>query len=100
MLNIEFRPGDIQFLSDHYIMHSRTAYEDYPEPENRRHLLRLWLASDSAPALADPYYEFMGKTASGRPDGYLMPGVTLTAPLDPEDGGPGESAQRVAETAS
>lgn len=96
VLNIEFTPGDIQFLSDHYIMHSRTAYQDYPEPEKRRHLLRLWLACDSAPPLADPYYEFMGKTASGRPDGYLMPGVTLTAPLYPEDGGPGASAQRLA----
>jgi hypothetical protein len=77
-------------------MHSRSAYEDYPEPERRRHLLRLWLACDDAPALPSPYFEFMGKTASGRPNGYLMPRVELSAPLDPQDGGPGDSAQRIA----
>jgi hypothetical protein len=98
VLNIEFEPGDIQFLNDHYIMHSRTAYQDFEEPEQRRHLLRLWLAADAGPPLADAYYEFMGKTASGRPDGYLMPGVTLSAPLMPEDGGPGEIALRLAKT--
>jgi hypothetical protein len=100
VLSIAFEPGDIQFLNDHYIMHSRTAYQDYEEPEKRRHLLRLWLAADAGPPLADAYYEFMGKTASGRPNGYLMPGVTLTAPLTPEDGGPGDIALRKAATAA
>ncbi len=94
-LDMAFEPGDIQFINNHYIMHSRTAYEDYPEPEKRRHLLRLWLACDKGPSLAAPYYEFMDKTASGRPNGYLMPGVALTAPLNVEDGGPGASEQRV-----
>ena len=94
VLQIEFQPGDIQLLNDHYIMHSRTAYEDFPEAENRRHLLRLWLATTAGPPLADAYYEFMGRTPSGRPNGYLMPGVTLSAPLYPEDGGPGASEQR------
>ena len=88
--------NDIQLLNNHYIMHSRTAYEDYPEPERRRHLMRLWLATEAGPPLADPYYEFMDKTDSGRPNGYLMPGVKLTAPLVVEDGGPGASEQRVA----
>tara|TARA_B100000676_G_scaffold280204_1_gene304237 strand:- start:6283 stop:7380 length:1098 start_codon:yes stop_codon:yes gene_type:complete len=95
-LNMEFQPGDIQLLNNHYIMHSRTAYEDYPEPEHRRHLLRLWLATKAGPPLADPYFEFMDKTASGRPNGYLMPGVKLTAPLVIEDGGPGASESRFA----
>ena len=95
-LNMDFEPGDIQLLNNHYIMHSRTAYEDYPEPERRRHLMRLWLATEAGPPLADPYYEFMDKTDSGRPNGYLMPGVKLTAPLVVEDGGPGASEQRVA----
>jgi hypothetical protein len=29
-------------------MHGRTDYEDYPERERRRHLLRLWLRSERA----------------------------------------------------
>jgi hypothetical protein len=42
-LDMEFRPGDIQFLHNHTIFHDRTAFEDWPEPERKRHLLRLWL---------------------------------------------------------
>jgi hypothetical protein len=42
-LDMEFRPGDIQWLSNASIFHGRTAYEDHAEPERRRHLLRLWL---------------------------------------------------------
>jgi len=49
-LDMEFAPGDIQWLSNHTILHARTAYEDYPEPERKRHLLRLWLSIDAASA--------------------------------------------------
>ena len=42
-LKMELRPGDMQFISNHTTVHARTAYEDWPEPERRRHLLRLWL---------------------------------------------------------
>lgn len=37
-------PGDMQFVNNVFILHSRTAFEDHPEPERRRHLMRLWLA--------------------------------------------------------
>jgi len=43
---IDFEPGDIQFLHNHVIVHTRTAFEDWPEPERKRHLLRLWLRDD------------------------------------------------------
>jgi hypothetical protein len=43
LLTMDLRPGDMQFLNNHVILHSRTAYQDHPEPERRRHLLRLWL---------------------------------------------------------
>jgi hypothetical protein len=42
-LDMEFRPGDIQWLSNASIFHGRTEYEDHDDPEQRRHLLRLWL---------------------------------------------------------
>lgn len=89
-LELEFESGDIQFLCNHYILHSRTAYEDHPEPHRKRHLLRQWLACDDGPPLPPPYDEFMGKTASGRPNGYLMPEVKLNVPLVVEYGGPGD----------
>ncbi|MEE8334562.1 MAG: TauD/TfdA family dioxygenase [Alphaproteobacteria bacterium] len=41
--DMALRPGDIQLLNNHIVLHGRTDYEDYPESERRRHLLRLWL---------------------------------------------------------
>jgi hypothetical protein len=38
-------------------MHGRTEYEDYPEPERKRDLIRLWLTVDRdlklPPSIAD-----------------------------------------------
>jgi alpha-ketoglutarate-dependent taurine dioxygenase len=31
-VTMDLRPGDMQFLNNHVTLHSRTAYEDYPEP--------------------------------------------------------------------
>lgn len=44
-LDMEFRPGDVQLLKNSVILHKRTEYEDFDEPERKRHLLRLWLAA-------------------------------------------------------
>jgi Taurine catabolism dioxygenase TauD, TfdA family len=42
-LKTDFEPGDIQVVNNHSTLHARTDFEDYPEPERRRHALRLWL---------------------------------------------------------
>jgi len=42
-LDMQFERGDIQLLNNHLTVHSRTDYEDYPEPERRRHLVRMLL---------------------------------------------------------
>lgn len=42
---MDFRPGDIQWLSNYAALHARTSFTDWPEPQRRRHLLRLWLSS-------------------------------------------------------
>lgn len=81
-LDMDFRPGDVQLLSNHFILHSRTSYEDWQEKEKRRHLLRLWLACPEGPELPPFMYERFGKTASGRPEGIRVPGVELVAPVD------------------
>jgi alpha-ketoglutarate-dependent taurine dioxygenase len=36
-------PGQIQYVNNREIGHSRTAFLDYAAPELRRHLVRLWL---------------------------------------------------------
>lgn len=38
---MQFEPGDIQLLSNHTVVHARTAYEE--GARGQRHLLRLWL---------------------------------------------------------
>ena len=42
---MEFEPGDMQFLKNAVIFHARTEYEDWDEPQQKRHLLRLWLTN-------------------------------------------------------
>ena len=44
-LRVEFalRPGQMYFINNRWILHNRTAFTDYPELEQRRHLVRLWL---------------------------------------------------------
>ena len=93
--DVRFEPGDIQFVNNHYVLHSRTSYEDHPESDKKRHLLRLWLAAEHGPPLPESYREFQGLNADGRPNGYKLSDVELVAPLAPEDGGPGESSQRL-----
>ncbi len=43
-LEMDLEPGDIQLLSNHSMLHARTEYEEWPEPQRKRHLLRLWLS--------------------------------------------------------
>ena len=43
---MELQTGDIQLVHNHTLLHDRTAFEDWPEPERKRHLLRLWLAPE------------------------------------------------------
>lgn len=44
-LEMDFQPGDVQFLNNARILHAREAYEDRDDLAERRHLLRLWLAA-------------------------------------------------------
>jgi len=44
-----FEPGQIQILDNRRIGHRRTAFEDWPEPEKRRHLVRLWFRHEGRP---------------------------------------------------
>ncbi len=42
---VEFnlQPGQMLFTNNRWILHNRTAFEDYSDPEHRRHYVRLWL---------------------------------------------------------
>ncbi len=43
-------PGEMMFVNNCLIMHSRTEFEDSADPALKRHLLRLWLREDDRPA--------------------------------------------------
>ena len=45
----DLAPGQAQYLMNWRCAHSRTAYVDHPEPERRRHLVRIFLRDGGAP---------------------------------------------------
>ncbi len=63
--SMNFEPGDMQFLNNHLTYHSRTAFEDHPEPERKRLLLRLWLAPSNSRPLPKSYERLWGSTEQG-----------------------------------
>ena len=81
-LEMEFHPGDVQLVHNHTLLHDRTAFEDWPEPEQKRHLLRLWLAPPDARPLPPVFAERYGSITPGDRGGVMVKGMTLTAPLD------------------
>jgi alpha-ketoglutarate-dependent taurine dioxygenase len=42
-VDFDLEPGQIQFVDNRALGHSRTEYLDYPQPERKRHLIRLWM---------------------------------------------------------
>lgn len=80
-LKMNIEPGDIQFLHNHTIYHSRTAYED--TTDNRRHMLRLWLSAPNGRALPPLFAERYGSIEQGSVrGGILCPETRLSTPLD------------------
>ena len=46
--DMELVPGDLQLVSNHSVIHARTAYRDAGDADRRRHLLRLWLSLEAS----------------------------------------------------
>tara|TARA_B100000674_G_scaffold450148_1_gene419845 strand:- start:1747 stop:2820 length:1074 start_codon:yes stop_codon:yes gene_type:complete len=82
-LDMDFQPGDIQIVNNLTTLHSRTGYEDWPDPEQRRHLLRLWFAVSDGWPLPSAYFERYDADEHGRPRGVTVPGVRPVASLEP-----------------
>ncbi|KAI9926067.1 hypothetical protein ASPWEDRAFT_130038 [Aspergillus wentii DTO 134E9] len=73
-LHMVLAPGDIQFVSNAHVFHSRTAYQDHPpgavdedgKPAVRRHLMRLWLAApESEGGWKLPFFDSKEKKRGG-----------------------------------
>jgi hypothetical protein len=82
-LDMVLQPGDMQFLYNHTILHDRTAYEDWPDEDRKRHLLRLWLATPGDRPLDPVLAQRFGSVEVGNRGGIICKGTKLHAPLVP-----------------
>lgn len=55
VLTMDLEPGDVQFLNNYVMLHDRTGYDDYDEPDRKRHMVRLWLNVESRRPLAPEF---------------------------------------------
>ena len=77
-----FRPGDIQFINSHVTFHTRSAYDDHPEPERKRHLFRIWLKCFDGRPLPHWFHDRHGPRGTvERPGGIVGADTVLSAPL-------------------
>jgi len=83
-LSMAFLPGDMQFLHNHQILHSRNDFENWPEPARHRHLLRLWLAPPAGRPLPEIFAPRYGSVAPGERGGIVVRGATPKVPLEAE----------------
>jgi hypothetical protein len=77
-LDIDFQRGDIQFLNNFVMLHTRREYEDWDDPARKRHLLRLWLRDPNGRVI--PQEQREGRFGRG----VHVKGVQRIAPLDVE----------------
>lgn len=84
-IDMDFQPGDVQWLLNYAALHSRTSYDDYPEPNRRRHLLRLWLKRDVGRPLVAKFGKHvvtMGDTSNLKPGGRFTIGEAVVINAD------------------
>ncbi len=62
-LRIQLEPGDAAFTNNRTVLHARTEFEDWDEPNKKRLLLRLWLKSRQSRPVTDDIHIY--RNASG-----------------------------------
>ena len=74
-LHATFRqePGDMVFLNNWVTLHKRSAFEDWPEPERRRHILRIWLSMPNSRPLDPMFAGNYGSVKAGAIRGGMKP---------------------------
>lgn len=75
---LQFRqePGDLLFLNNWVTFHRRTAFEDHPESNRRRHLLRVWLSPPDNRPLDEVFLDNYGSVTAGATRGGMQPLTT------------------------
>jgi alpha-ketoglutarate-dependent taurine dioxygenase len=78
-IDMDLELGDIQLINNYTVLHARTAFEDGDGPNERRHLLRLWLTFDGPRRpMAESFPPANGYAVPGAPppEGAVALGLT------------------------
>jgi hypothetical protein len=70
--SMRLEPGDMQFVYNHTLLHDRTAFEDWPDPAQKRHLLRLWLSVPGDRPLPEIFASKFGSVEIGNRGGFFV----------------------------
>jgi hypothetical protein len=81
-IQMRLRPGDMQFVYNHSQLHDRTGFTDWPDPDQRRHLFRLWLSPKGDRDLPECFKQRYGSIEVGNRGGIVTRETRLHAPLD------------------
>ena len=79
---MQLQPGDMQFVYNHSQLHDRTGFLDWPDPSQRRHLMRLWLSIEGDRQLPESFKERYGTIEVGNRGGIMTKHTKLNAPID------------------
>lgn len=80
--SMRLQPGDMQFVYNHSQLHDRTGFLDWPDPSQRRHLMRLWLSPQGDRPLPNVFKQRYGSVEIGNRGGINTGETVLKAPLD------------------
>ena len=81
-IKMRLQPGDMQFVYNHAQLHDRTGFTDWPDPDKRRHLFRLWLSLPGDRPLPECFKQRYGAIEVGKRGGIITAKTRLHAPLD------------------
>jgi len=80
---MDFAPGDMQFVHNHSLMHDRTSFVDHDDPALRRHLLRVWMSLPGDRELPESFRQRYGSIEVGDRGGIMVPGTEPTISFAP-----------------
>jgi hypothetical protein len=66
MIEYMMEAGEMAFMNNYTMLHSRTAFEDFPDEPRKRHLLRLWLDVPNGRPIADQLDAYRHGSSGGR----------------------------------
>ncbi len=70
---IRQQPGDMLFMNNWVTLHRRSEFEDYPEAERKRHILRVWISPPNNRPIDPLFMDNYGAVDAGCIRGGMTP---------------------------